>query len=302
VLIVDRQRRTPCIIIRRRQLIREASKADRLFIELASRQMPGTMMTSNTNALLLLLILGRITQCVGHGYVQSPKSRNYHAHTDGLWWTPDPNMAAITPRPEDSPQSLSLGPPYHPACGSVSGRNYNTPKTMNGRDMPPVIQACYLPGSLIELEVKLTAHHKGHFNFNACPISWDGSKMTEPDQECFDSNPLTFIEDVSATSPKAVQQTGFEGRGYIHPNAMTIRHRYLLPAGVEGDLILLQWVYTTANTCHVAGYLDYDFPSTDWFSGQLPSCAGREPERFWNCVEVKIDDSCTEGDYYESTT
>ena len=111
---------------------------------------------------------------------------------------------------------------------------------MNGLDMPPVIQACYRPGSVIELEVKLTAHHKGHFEYYACPISWNGSKMTEPDQACFDSNPLTFIEDVSATSPKAVQQTGFEGRGYIHPSAMTIRHKYLLPAGVEGDLILLQ--------------------------------------------------------------
>ena len=59
------------------------------------------------------------------------------------------------------------------------------------------------------------------------------------------------------------------------------------PCHSHSDPSNFKWVYTTANTCHVAGYLDYDFPSTDWFSGQLPSCVGVEPERFWNCVEVK---------------
>lgn len=37
--------------------------------------------------------------------------------------------------------------------------------------MPTNQQATYLQGQEIEIDVTLTAHHKGHFEFAACPIS-----------------------------------------------------------------------------------------------------------------------------------
>jgi hypothetical protein len=40
-----------------------------------------------------------------------------------------------------------------------------------GGPMPTNIQATYTQGQEVILNVTLTAHHKGHFEFAACPIS-----------------------------------------------------------------------------------------------------------------------------------
>ena len=45
---------------------------------------------------------------------------------------------------------------------------------------------------MVELDVVLTAHHMGHFTYKACAIN--AGEVAS--QECFDSNPLTFVEDV----------------------------------------------------------------------------------------------------------
>ncbi|EJK76336.1 hypothetical protein THAOC_01905, partial [Thalassiosira oceanica] len=79
---------------------------------------------------------------------------------------------------------------------------------------PPVVQACYSPGSVVEFESVLTAHHKGHFEFRACPVS----SGEVPTQECFDSNPLTFVEDPLYG---AVPDPNHPERAYI-PNAVVL--------------------------------------------------------------------------------
>ena len=130
--------------------------------------------------------------------------------------------------------------------------------------MAPTVQACYAEGDVIELEVVITAHHMGHFSYKACAIN-PGEVAT---QQCFDSNKLTFVEDVlygSHPDPDYpdrvyIPRTDFsdlnEGKGgYVY------RHRYKLPEGLLGDLVLLQWHYITANSCYAdQGYLNYDFP------------------------------------------
>ena len=76
----------------------------------------------------------------------------------------------------------------------------------------------------------------GHFEFHACPIS----PGEVPTQACFDSNPLTFVEDLSYG---ANPDPNYPERAYI-PNAgvgsWNYRHRYQLPAGLTGDLVLIQ--------------------------------------------------------------
>ena len=54
------------------------------------------------------------------------------------------------------------------------------------------IQSSHMVGSIIDVEVQLTAHHQGHFIFKACPIN---NTTTIPTQECFDKYPLQFISD-----------------------------------------------------------------------------------------------------------
>jgi hypothetical protein len=53
-------------------------------------------------------------------------------------------------------------------------------------------------------------------------------------------------------------------RAYIPPQDYHTAYKYRLPAGLEGDLVLIQWHYVTANSCSDEGYDQYDFPAPDW--------------------------------------
>merc|ERR1740121_725466 len=81
------------------------------------------------------------------------------------------------------------------------------------------------------------------------------------------------------------------------PNGNYIyKHRYKLPEGLRGDLILLQWYYVTANSCSVEGYDTYDFPpgfDPDTSTCEYVAPDGRGlPEQFWNCAEIRIASDC----------
>jgi len=150
-------------------------------------------------------------------------------------------------------------------CGKTDSRNYDYPKNALGGDLAPDIQACYAEGDVIELDVVLTAHHMGHFTYKACAIN--AGEVAS--QECFDSNPLTFVEDVLYGS---LPDPDNADRVYIpRSDAAFIQkdnghykfsHRFRLPEGLSGDLVLLQWYYITANSCLAdEGYLNYSFPA-----------------------------------------
>mmetsp|Transcript_15209 Transcript_15209/g.24989 ORF Transcript_15209/g.24989 Transcript_15209/m.24989 type:complete len:485 (+) Transcript_15209:114-1568(+) len=234
----------------------------------------------------------------GHGHLVSPRSRNYVAHQDGKYWPAD----NTTPAPEDCPHCLNIGG-TEARCGLTAGRNYDSPKNALGGDLAPNVQACYADGDIVELDVILTAHHMGHFSYKACAIN-AGEVAT---QECFDSNPLTFVEDVLYSS---MPDPDYPNRAYI-PRADSaiiqkdgggdykFSHRFKLPAGLSGELVLLQWHYITGNSCLAdEGYLNYNFPAGFEPNSQLGVCEsippdGRGvPEQFWNCAEIRISSDC----------
>ena len=113
-----------------------------------------------------------------------------------------------------------------------------------------------------------------------------------PTQECFDSNPLTFVEDPLYG---AVPDTNHPERAYI-PNAgsddtqWTYKHRYQLPSNLEGELVIIQWYYLTANSCNPEGYSDYNFAPLGIPGNSLGQCdyplpsngVPGKPEQFWN--------------------
>ena len=135
-----------------------------------------------------------------------------------------------------------------------------------GLPLAPAIQGCYAEEDVVELDVVLTAHHMGHFSYKACAIN-TGEVAS---QECFDSNPLTFVEDVLYGS---LPDPNHPDRAYIpRTDASFIQtdlngdyifsHRYRLPEGLSGDLVLLQWHWITGNSCLADdGYMTYDFPT-----------------------------------------
>jgi len=126
--------------------------------------------------------------------------------------------------------------------------------------MPMNIQETYVEGSIVDLESALTAHHKGHIELRGCAIEYGEVAQ----QSYFDDNPFVFIEDnlyeatpdanypERAYLPLASHPKYVKDQGYVHS------HKYQLPLGLVGVLILIQWRYVTANTCLLIGYDQYN--------------------------------------------
>lgn len=280
-----------------------------------------TTTTTTPSRLLLLLLIFFSTQHYhhhnpsffvvhGHGYLTSPRSRNLLAYQETVWWPQTEN----DPEPETCPHCLNRGGSSG-RCG-VSGmgggggngveRNYDTPKNALGGPMPTNIQAEYVQGQNIVLDVTLTAHHKGHFVFSACPISPPHNKI--PTQECFDQHKLTFVSDLIHN---ANYDPRYPERAYLAPvsdaenyvldlgatkGVMDYSFNMLLPKDLYGDVVLIQWYYLTANSCYHEGYQEYNWPS-EWHindatssgkCGTISSDGNGVPEQFWNCAEVRI--------------
>ena len=213
------------------------------------------------SATLIALLLFCPIIVDGHGYLKTPRSRNYVAYMDGVEY----GGTATTPLVEYNYMSAARKAATA-TCGVIDGiRDYDYPKNFFGDALAPKSQACYQPDQIIDLEVTLTAHHNGHFEFKMCPIK----PFEAPTQACFDAYPLIFVND---TKYGATPDPNYPERAYI-PNAAagnTFSYKYKLPAGLAGDLVLLQWHYVTANSCIPEGYYKYNWPSGTYWSGANP--------------------------------
>ena len=230
---------------------------------------------------LLLALLSTAPAVQAHGFLKSPRSRNFVARQQGIEW---------------NAQSLNVKA-HSETCGRSYDRNYDfwSSNTFH--------ETTYAAGQQIDVDVELTAHHKGHFTIKACPISSGGVAT----QACFDNNKLRFISGGGANF-----DPNYPERAYIPPappgtqaadgsGLWNYRYRFQLPSGLSGDRVLLQWHYVTANSCLPAGYRSYNFawgglagqypwgPPSD--CGPLPTQVftrpGPMPEQFWNCAEVR---------------
>ena len=151
------------------------------------------------------------------------------------------------------------------------------------------LQGVYREGDIIDIEVLVTTHHKGHFIFSICPIM-DTVPMEIPTEECFANNQLMFMKDELYGAPIDEQ---YPKRAYIAPASIVTwtngeengeqqpvtgapyKMKFKLPEGIYGDTVLLQWYYLTANSCKHEGYANYTFPE-EWgnevFDAGLPDC------------------------------
>lgn len=220
-----------------------------------------------------------------HGYLSTPRSRNYVAFQDGKYWPP----LATDPLIETEPQSASSGG----SCGIISGRNYNQPMNALNELMKWNPQACYTPDQIINVAVTLTAHHQGHFEFHACPISAQGQA---PSDECFAQYPLTFVSEtlsVYENRAPANLDPNYPQRAYVNNNDSELHYKFKLPPNLVGEMVLLQWHYITANGgCMHVGYDEYNWPP-GWARPNLGTerlmCNAnyQNAEQFWNCAEIK---------------
>lgn len=194
--------------------------------------------TSNLScAMGQLLLLQSIDFVASHGYLSTPRSRNYAAWLQNDW--SDTSSNSPLPEFEDCPHCLNLGGTIA-RCG-YNGRNYDEPLTRNGKLMPFVTQATYVEGSEIDIETTITAYHKGHFEFKVCALD---SSNDVADQDCFDRHPLTFVKDMLYGAGK---DEAYPYRVYLAGEYDRFVHRMKLPPGVSGSTVLLQWHWLTAS-------------------------------------------------------
>jgi len=235
----------------------------------------------------ILLILPSSSLVNGHGYMYSPRSRNWIAYEDGTdSWSP--NGSAGTPVAEYCYHCLN-SKAADEVCGRTQTANYDEWLDINGDPIPWNSQETYIEGQIISVKSYLNAHHKGHMDLMLCP---DGEN---PTQECFEANPVEFVEDAKHGAPKDVN---YPERGYYASGVQDFEFKYKLPMGITGDRILMQWRYVTGNSCIAPGYLDYPWPNQSWLGADHRPCSypldptGDRctgcPEQFWNCAEVTI--------------
>jgi hypothetical protein len=241
-----------------------------------------------------------------HGYLASPRSRQLVAKEEGKWSpTGNEEQDKATPLPESCPHCANRQAVINGVVGTCgltsSGYNYDAPKNILGNILPKKIQATYVQGQQVDLQVILTAHHKGHFTYKACALKADETTAT---QQCFDSNPLIFVQDNLYGAPK---DSNYPDRAYIplesYPGLQRVSegskysHRFTLPKNIVGDRVLIQWQYWTANSCIYPGYNSATLPGTFFDQHGLSLCENIPldgngiPEQFWNCAEVTVTSS-----------
>lgn len=197
-------------------------------------------------ATVLVAATTLFSNVLGHGYMTSPVMR-------GTMWR-YPSQFPLLRRPANyNDNGLRAGGPQvvranYPAqhrygmCGDVytaarpraheSGGTYGRFPSL-GKD---AVAACYTPGADIDIVIKITAHHKGFFEYNLC-VPGSGRDETE---QCFDNG-------------YKLQRADGSGTRYDLPNlgARDYTMRYKLPEGVTCDgqsRCVLRWYWETGNT------------------------------------------------------
>jgi len=216
-----------------------------------------------------VILVSLVVGISSHGYVESPRSRNYRAHEEGREF----DQNGLNSKASSSNEYGSG------VCGVSQARNYDTFLD------EWISEGEYTPGGIIEITSRLTAYHGGHFEIGACAED-------EPDQDCFDRNKLLY-EGGGHPRDEAYPERAYLGTTSDRGEMYT--HRFRLPPVIRGERVLLQWRYFTGNTCQPDGYNDY-FRARGWNPGATGTCdkstyddtGGTAPERFWNCIEITV--------------
>ena len=193
-------------------------------------------------ALLLQPVL--ITSVHAHGYMEKPAQR-------GSMWR-SPSRYPLMARPADyNDNSLNAGGPglvrasypmrRYGVCGDPYTQQRPRLHETGGRfgrfrDLGvAAVAECYTPGTVIDIHVRITAHHRGSFWFTLC-VPGDGDES----EACFRDG-------------YALQRADGAGSRYSLPDlgSRVYAMQYRLPSNVECDgstRCVLRWYYLTGNS------------------------------------------------------
>jgi len=246
------------------------------------------------------LLLPALAQ--GHAYIYYPPMRG------GAFGNPDNSYC---------PQCLGSVDLPMPTCGNDAFLNVAS---------GPV--TTFTAGQRVEFDIKVTAHHKGHFQFRLCDQTMSSAVGDLADQEdCLNGHVLERVRPEEIHSDCQPDDSRgdcqpFDGANpsywYLPPKvngSMTADYTftYKLPDGVTCEKCTLQWWWSSANSCtpHPDAYQCYfqNMQALGWnaaawcngacsFSGTCPASQGASVlcgEQFKNCADVQITASGSGG-------
>ncbi|XP_069126493.1 uncharacterized protein [Argopecten irradians] len=208
-------------------------------------------MASLTWSVFVLVTI--VSHVRGHGYMTDPPSRSIASDNPSYRY--------------DTPQGLNCGGRWkqtqnNDKCGPC-GDDYSQSQPRDNEEDgkyydPSYIRPKYASGDTIPVAVKITAHHKGFFDFKLC-ASADKTRRTTQLEDCLAEHPLEIVDDVTNTRGLTWDLTS-DRKG-------TIQLKVVLPAGVSCDHCVLRWRWVAGNN------------------------AGKnaKQEEFRNCMDIEIE-------------
>jgi len=251
--------------------------------------------------IFVILFLARQTNA--HGYLSWPPPRNV-VHRGGSYGPGDI-------------QSLAAGGPAkekangHGLCGDVAWRKEFMAPNAFGPTFPTV--ATYQKGQTFDIEVKITAHHWGWFEFRLCRPADGGKNLSKPiTQNCLNQHVLEFDEKFTKNSYLGKMRKGVKSPADYagDKNVYAIEHAKCdyLPMGGPGgsccrnggkcspeDSNTNRWMLPDPTKAGLTYKLKYKLPEDvecdrcvlQWYYQTGNSIDGY-PEGFWNCADVTI--------------
>ena len=245
---------------------------------------------------------------MGHGYLQFPSSRNFEQFQQGKDYNfmglNGGGASYVNKNSIDGiyiyPDTIENGNKRHGMCGDPVGlyEHYN----QNVSDYS--VTACFEEGQVIYIDIAITSHHGGHFEFYIC----DANDLDFPEngitQECLYTHQLQRAENIDTISPVDEK---YPYRYYLEPTscmrfqeepfpAYITTVAYQLPENLTCRHCVLQWWYFTGNSCNHIGYREYQGAhcNTEWYNKELQDCQTSDvkPEEFWNCADISIKRKC----------
>lgn len=190
-----------------------------------------------------------------------------------------------------------------------------------------MIARTYVQGGVINIELTLAAHHNGFIEFHICDVSkCEGGDISEScfrDGHCHRlrraANPICDSGEIPRCGPIDPR---YPGRWYLPCSVLQTSRgnierfgglegtiQYLLPKDLYCEHCVLQWYWTTANTCNPPGVEEYftdNFTKPEWGNcrGQNGAKGGytrivkpcgtstrrqHYPEQYLQCADVRIE-------------
>eukprot|EP00121_Abeoforma_whisleri_P010028 Awhi_evm1s9236 len=249
-----------------------------------------------------------ISQVQSHGMLTLPVSRNVIAALYGQDTCPHCQAGGGIPAVQSNSPGGNYVYPETKEFSQRAGFCGNSANSNKVYDKAGPIVNTYKAGSVIDIQLSITAHHRGIMEFRLC----DQSEIT---YECLSKHKLIRVKDSSHDRSPIDEQNpsryylepgcagdsphNFDENNFatLAPPGQRITMKYKLPDGVTCDHCVLQWWWVTGNSCNIKGATDFKEPNvcnTDkivdtFVKSVLGNCGnGRFPEEFWNCADIAI--------------